>query len=570
MTIYKIKAGRVPGANVDEFVADLGVIYYSEELGDLRIGDGVTPGGTSISGGGGGGGNYTLPTASTTVKGGVKVDGTTITIANQIISVANGVFSNESYANPNWITSLAYSKLTGTPTIPTNTNQLTNGSGYITSAALAGYATESYVTTRGYLTTVSYNDITGKPNFAVVATTGSYNDLSNRPTLFSGSYADLTNRPTLFTGSYADLTNKPNFAVVATTGSYNDLSNRPTLFSGSYVDLTGKPTIPTDINQLTDNSGLLNQGGGGGGTTYITNNVENPYTFNVAGDDSTLREISNGETLRFAGVSGITITSDAEGKITITGPDLSIYATQSYVTSQGYITNAALNGFATETYVTTRGYLTTVDWSIINNKPNFVTVATTGSYNDLVDKPSIPINTNQLTNGAEFITASALTGYATESYVTTRGYLTTVSWNQLTDKPNLAGTYSWNIAADDSTQRSVNSDNLIKFIGGTGIDTSSDADGNITINGFSGSYNDLTDKPTSSALNANGTLSMPLKSSEPAGKSAGQIALADGVNWDPLSKSSNQPYLTLYTGSAWIDLGGVSMDQVYQAILEMT
>jgi len=469
MTIHKIKAGRVPGAIADDFVGDLGTLFYSEELGDLRIGDGITPGGVPISSGGGGSG-YTLPTASTIVKGGVKVDGTTITIANQIISVANGVFSDQSYANPSWITSLAYSKLTGTPTIPTNTNQLTNGAGYITSSALTGYATESYVTTRGYLTTVSWNDVTSKPTFATVATSGSYTDLTNKPTLFSGSY--------------------------------NDLTNKPTLFSGSYTDLTDKPTIPTDINQLTDASGLLGQGGGG--TTYITNNVENPYTFSVAGDDSTLREISNGETLKFQGATGITITSDTEGKITITGPDLSSYATQSYVTTQGYITS------------------------------------------------------------------SALTGLATETYVTTRGYLTTVSWNQLTDKPNLAGTYSWSIAADDSTQRQVNSDNLIKFVGGTGITTSSDTDGNITIDGFSGSYNDLSDKPTSTALNANGTLSMPPLSSEPAGKAAGQIALADGNSWDPLAKGLNQPYLTIYTGTSWIEIGGITMDQVYTAILEMT
>jgi hypothetical protein len=140
----------------------------------------------------------------------------------------------------------------------------------------------------------------------------------------------------------------------------------------------------------------------------------------------------------------------------------------------------------------------------------------------------------------------------------------------VTDKPNLAGTYSFYVAGDDSTQRQINSDNLIKFVGGTGITTSSDTDGNITINGFSGSYNDLTDKPTSTALNANGTLSMPQLTAEPAGKTAGQIALADGINWDPLSKGLDQPYLTIYTGTAWIDIGGITMDQVYTAILEMT
>lgn len=31
-----------------------------------------------------------------------------------------------------------------------------------------------------------------------------------------------------------------------------------------------------------------------------------------------------------------------------------------------------------------------VDWDDITNKPNFATVATSGSYNDLSDKPTIP------------------------------------------------------------------------------------------------------------------------------------------------------------------------------------
>ena len=56
-----------------------------------------------------------------------------------------------------------------------------------------------------------------------------------------------------------------------------------------------------------------------------------------------------------------------------------------------------------------------VNWSDILNKPTFATVATSGSYNDLSDKPTIPTTTSQLTNDSGFITESALTGYATET-----------------------------------------------------------------------------------------------------------------------------------------------------------
>ena len=58
-----------------------------------------------------------------------------------------------------------------------------------------------------------------------------------------------------------------------------------------------------------------------------------------------------------------------------------------------------------------------VNWSDILNKPTFSTVATSGSYNDLSDKPTIPTTTSELTNNSGFITSAALTGYTTERRV---------------------------------------------------------------------------------------------------------------------------------------------------------
>ena len=105
MAFRKIEAGLVH-ADVDQFIGKTGTIFYDNSLGDFRISDGQTPGGIALSFGGGTGGDYTLPTATTTVKGGVKIDGTTIAITNQVIRVGT----------------VPYSSLSGTPTIPTNNN----------------------------------------------------------------------------------------------------------------------------------------------------------------------------------------------------------------------------------------------------------------------------------------------------------------------------------------------------------------------------------------------------------------------------------------------------------------
>ena len=127
--------------------------------------------------------------------------------------------------------------------VPTKTSDLTNDSGFITG--------------------VSWDDVSDKPSFATVATSGSYNDLSNKPTIPTVNDAtltiqkngtnvatftsnsntdvtanisvptktsDLTNDSGFLTGvTWNDVNNKPSFATVATSGSYNDLSNKPTI-----------------------------------------------------------------------------------------------------------------------------------------------------------------------------------------------------------------------------------------------------------------------------------------------------------------------------------------------------
>ena len=64
--------------------------------------------------------------------------------------------------------------------------------------------------------------------------------------------------------------------------------------------------------------------------------------------------------------------------------------------------------FATKFKEFTAGSATSVPWSGVTGKPTFATVATSGSYNDLTNKPTIP----------------SLSGYATESWVGTQNFIT--------------------------------------------------------------------------------------------------------------------------------------------------
>ena len=105
-----------------------------------------------------------------------------------------------------------YDDLTDKPSIPTKTSDLNNDSGFITSSALSGYATEQYVQNQGYITGIDSTD--------VITALGYTPGTSN----FSGDYDDLTNKPDL--SIYAE---SANLATVATTGDYDDLTNKPTI-----------------------------------------------------------------------------------------------------------------------------------------------------------------------------------------------------------------------------------------------------------------------------------------------------------------------------------------------------
>jgi len=99
----------------------------------------------------------------------------------------------------------------------------------------------------------------------IEATSVEFGNVTNRPTTlagygiqdaFSGDYNDLDNRPVLFSGSYNDLTNKP--TIPTDINQLGDDSNL--LFDGTYSSLDGRPVIPTDVEDLTDDTNLLFSG----------------------------------------------------------------------------------------------------------------------------------------------------------------------------------------------------------------------------------------------------------------------------------------------------------------------
>ena len=228
----------------------------------------------------------------------------TVPVQNKLVNIeANAQVNKIEDVKVNG-TSLAISNKAVNVVVPTKTSEITNDSGFITADDIPE-VTETDPTVPAWAKAASkpsytYDEISGKPTLATVATSGSYNDLSNKPTLFSGSYNDLSDKPTipsvagLASETYvnqkvADLVNSApttldtlgevataiqnNQSVVEALNSSignkanaadvtalttrvstaeTNISNLQTgkadkseLFSGSYNDLSDKPTLST-------------------------------------------------------------------------------------------------------------------------------------------------------------------------------------------------------------------------------------------------------------------------------------------------------------------------------------
>ena len=310
--------------------------------------------------------------------------------------------------------------------------------------------------------------IQNKPNLAAVATSGDYDDLSNKPNLASvatsGSYDDLSDKPSIpapqvqsdwteSDNTKADyIKNKPSLASVATSGDYDDLNNKPNLAavatSGDYDDLSNKPAIPPAQVQSNWNESDSSS------KAYIQNKP-NLASVATSGDYD---DLSNKPTIPVV-------------KTLVAGQNVTLDETASTITINaegggGHITQEQANW--TETNPQEPSY--------IRNKPNLASVATSGSYDDLTDKPSIP--------AAQVQSDWSQSDNTQVDYIKNKPSLASVAtsgdYDDLNNKPTIPAApvqSNWNESDISSLAYIQNKPNLASVA-------------------TSGSYNDLSDKPT--------------------------------------------------------------------------
>ncbi|MBN9219535.1 MAG: collagen-like protein [Mesorhizobium sp.] len=183
-------------------------------------------------------GSYTLPTATGSVLGGIKIgDGLAIDGSGVVsVDAVGGVSSVFTRTGDVVATTSDY-----------DASQVDNDSGVAGSSVAdaldtldADKADISSLAT--VATTGAYSDLSGKPSLATVATTGAYSDLSGTPSLATvattGAYSDLTGKPTLGTISSQDAS-----LVAITGGTINGTTvGATTKAAGGFTTLTATST----------------------------------------------------------------------------------------------------------------------------------------------------------------------------------------------------------------------------------------------------------------------------------------------------------------------------------------
>ena len=334
-------------------------------------------------------------------------------------TVTNGVYTTGTYNNPTWLIGLAYSKLTGTPTIPTTTNDLTNNSGFITTGSLSVNTN----TPSGTTSTLSYNagvftftsaaayslptastmvlggvkidgttiTINGSGVISAAVTGGTVTNVSALTIGTTGTditstvanststpvitlnipTASATNRGALSAADWTIFNNKGTVSSVSGTGSVSGLTLTGTVTGTGNLTLGGSLSL-TSLQITT-------------GLGYTPYNATNPagYTSNTG-----------------------TVTSVAALTIGTTGTDIT--STVANGTTTPVITLNIPTASATN-----RGALSAADWTAFNSKGNgtvtsvvgagtvnglTLTGTVTGSGNLTLGGTLSGINNNQLTN----------------------------------------------------------------------------------------------------------------------------------------------------------------------------
>lgn len=230
----------------------------------------------------------------------------------------------------------------------------------------------------------------------------------NSSTKIDSTYLDLAT--VSFTGSYSDLLNKP---VIPSAQIQSDWTQANT---SSLDYIKNKPTIPvvnypvTSVNTKTG-AVVLNNVDVGAAATIHSHTISDVTGLQTALDN----KITIGASIPYSTLTG-TPTIPTNGSFTFIG----LSDTDNTIVANGFL---RWNSSGTSV-----SYSTTIPYALLSGAPSLATVATTGSYNDLINKPTIP--SGQV--NSDWTAVSGVT------QILNKPVLFDGTWTSLTGKPTFA------------------------------------------------------------------------------------------------------------------------------------
>ena len=233
----------------------------------------------------------------------------------------------------------------------------------------------------------------------------------------------------------------------AYTITFNDIYkwNHKSDFSGNYYDLTNKPNLEIYATKSELSGGLSNkvdkvEGMGLSQNSFTTDEKNKLASLENYDDSEIVSELNNKADISDIPTKTSELLNDS-GYITKDVNDLTYYPTNDSVNSivalkQNLITsdNMVSSDLIDDTSSTNK-FVTASDITAWNNKSDF-----SGDYNDLTNKPTIPVvptTVSSFTNDAGYITKSVndLTNYTLSSSLST--VATSGSYADLSNKPTI-------------------------------------------------------------------------------------------------------------------------------------
>jgi outer membrane scaffolding protein for murein synthesis (MipA/OmpV family) len=326
-----------------------------------------------------------------------------------------------------------YSNVTNTPNIPTNTSQLNNDAGFISTEVDGSLTNELqtlsisndtiYLSNGGFVklppnASVSWNNITNLP--------GSIDSIINNQ--YQIDYSNVTNTPNIPTNT-SQLNNDAGFITNEVDGSITNelqtlsISNDTIYLSnGGFVKLP--PNASVSWNNITNLPGS------------IDSIINNQYQIDYSNVTNTPNIPTN--TSQLNNDAGF-ISTEVDGSLTNELQTLSISNDTIYLTNGGFV---KLPPNASVSWNNITNLPGSID-SIINNQYQI-------DYSNVNNTPNISTNTSQLNNDAGFIT-NEVDGSITNElqtlsisndtiYLTNGGFVklppnASVSWNNITNIP---------------------------------------------------------------------------------------------------------------------------------------